>query len=272
MSANGAGRLPDTFAALRRRSRKALVIYLMAGDPDTAFTARLVPKLAEAGADIVELGFPFSDPVADGPVIQAAGSRAIANLSALPDFFALVREIRSATPLPLVCMTYYNPLFRHGDAEFFADALAAGLDGVIVPDLPLVEAGNWVRLSRETGLPAIFMEAPNSEESDSRAIAEASQGFIYLVSLKGVTGSDRGLGENLQERVARLRALTDTPLTVGFGISTPQQAHALGALCDGVVVGSGVVSRIGAAPDPGQAERDVLAYVRELRAGLDGAG
>lgn len=272
MSANGPGRLERTFASLRQRSRKALIIYLMAGDPDTAFTARLVPKLADAGADVVELGFPFSDPIADGPVIQAAGQRALPGLSDPRDFLGLTAKIRAACEIPLVCMTYYNPLFRLGEERFFADATRAGLDGVIVPDLPLAEAGNWVKLSHESGVAAIFLDAPNSEEADSRAIGEASRGFIYLVSLKGVTGSERGLGEGLKERVARFRQFTDTPLAVGFGISTPSQAGQMGALTDGVVVGSGVVSRIAAANSPDEAEREVLKYVAQMREGLDAGG
>ncbi len=272
---NGIGgktRLDGTFRTLREQSRKALIIYLMAGDPDVEFTARLVPEIFRAGADIVELGFPFSDPVADGAVIQAAGQRALAGLSALPDFLGLVRNIRRQCDGPLVCMTYYNPIFRYGEERFFADALSAGLDGLIVPDLPLVEAKDWIAGSRKAGIAAIFLEAPNSDDGDARAIAEASQGFIYLVSLKGVTGSDKGLGENLRERIVRMRQQTDTPLAVGFGISTPEQAARIGAMCDGVIVGSGVVSRIVGAGSPDDRLATVLDYIRELRAGLDGAG
>ncbi len=265
----GTARLTETFAALKAKGRKALIIYLMAGDPDPDFTAELVPQLAEAGADIVELGFPFSDPIADGPVIQAAGKRALSHLAHLPDCLGLTERIRAATPLPLVAMTYYNLIFRYGEERFFGDALAAGLDGLIVPDLPLVEADGWRAGCAAAGIASIFLEAPNSEDEDARAIAAASRGFIYLVSLKGVTGTDTGLGENLGERVERMRALTATPLAVGFGISTPEQAGRMGALCDGVIVGSGVVGRIGEAPSREQALQSAIAYVRTLREGLD---
>lgn len=265
----GTARIDNTFAALKKEGRKALIIYLMAGDPDPSFTVELVPKLAGAGADIVELGFPFSDPIADGPVIQAAAERALPHLAALPDCLKLVGRIRAATETPLVSMTYYNPIFRYGERRFFNDGLAAGLDGLIIPDLPLVEAGEWRALCEEVGLASIFLEAPTSDNDSARAIAEASRGFVYMISLKGVTGADRGIGENLAERVERMRGFTQTPTAVGFGISTPEQAATFGAMCDGVIVGSGVVSRIAEGKNHGDAERRVLDYVSEMRAGLD---
>jgi tryptophan synthase alpha chain len=268
---SGLARLEHAFAGLRARGRKALVIYLMAGDPEPGFTERLVPKLAGAGADVVELGFPFSDPVADGPVIQAAGQRALHQFAGLGEYFALVRRIRARSALPLVTMTYYNPIFRYGETRFLADSRAAGLDGTIIPDLPVVEAASWTEACAAAGMAPVFLEAPNSPEDEARRIAQAARGFIYLVSLKGVTGQDKGLGENLAERVQRLRQWTSTPLAVGFGISTPEHARRLGALCDGVVVGSGVVQRIADARSPDAAEAAVLEYVRSMRAGLDAA-
>jgi len=267
----GIARLERAFAGLSRRRRKALVIYVMAGDPEPAFTLRLVPKLEEAGADVVELGYPFSDPVADGPVVQAAGQRALDKFSGLPSFFDLVRKIRAKTAVPLVVMTYYNPIFRFGEAKFARDALAAGLDGAIIPDLPAVEAASWQRACVSEGFAAVPLEAPNTPEDIAKTIASGARGFVYLVSLKGVTGQERGLDENLKQRVARLRQWTRLPLAVGFGISTPEQARQFGALCDGVVVGSGVVARIAAARGPDAAEAAVLEYVRALRTGLDGA-
>lgn len=272
MKGEGLHRLNETFAALQAAGRKALVIYLMAGDPDIEFTARVVPKLAEAGADVVELGFPFSDPIADGPVIQAAGKRALPRFAGLPDYLALVRSIGATTPAPLVLMTHYNPIFRFGERSFLEAAAEAGLGGVIIPDLPVDEAGDWPAMCRELGVAPVLLEAPNTDDVHARRIAEASAGFIYMVSLKGVTGSDRGLGHNLQARVERFRALGVTlPLAVGFGISTPEQARAMGALCDGVVVGTGLVQRIAEAPTPGKAEEAAVAYVRSLRAALDAA-
>ncbi|MCZ6474374.1 MAG: tryptophan synthase subunit alpha [SAR324 cluster bacterium] len=270
MSGNGGvQRIAGAFTDLKQQSRKALIIYLMAGDPDPAFTVDIVPKLQEAGADIVELGFPFSDPIADGPVIQAAGQRALAKLPDLVQCLEVVRNIRTACGIPLVSMTYYNPIFRYGDKKYFEDALDAGLDGVIVPDLPLVEAGDWKADAREVGIASIFLEAPNTGDEEAEKIAEASTGFVYLVSLKGVTGSDKGLGENLQSRAERMRGLTDTPAAVGFGISTPELAGRFGAMCDGVIVGSGTVSAIAEGKTAAQSEKNVVEYVRAMRAGLD---
>jgi tryptophan synthase alpha chain len=166
-------------------------------------------------------------------------------------------------------MTYYNPIFRYGEKKYFEDALDAGLDGVIVPDLPLVEAGDWKADAREVGIASIFLEAPNTGDEEAAKIAEASTGFVYLVSLKGVTGSSKGLGENLQSRAERMRGLTDTPAAVGFGISTPEQAGHFGAMCDGVIVGAGTVSAIAEGRTAAQSEKNVVEYVRSLRAGLD---
>ena len=265
----GATRITEAFARRREKGDKALIIYLMAGDPDADFTAALVPKLQQAGADIVELGFPFSDPIADGPVIQAAAQRALSQLPSLVHCLELVRKIRAASDIPLVSMTYYNPIFRYGERRFFEDGLKAGLDGLIIPDLPLVEANAWKADAKEVGIASIFLEAPNTDDAQANAIAAASTGFIYLLSLKGVTGTDKGLGENLEERVARLRAITDKPTAVGFGISTPALAGRFGAMCDGVIVGSGTVAAIAGGKSPAQAEENVLDYVRSMREGLD---
>jgi len=264
-------RLDRAFTALRAKGRKALVIYLMAGDPDVSFTERIVPKLAQAGVDAVELGLPFSDPIADGPIIQAAGTRALHRFRGIADFLSMVARIRKTTELPLATMTYYNPIFRHGEAAFARDAAAAGLDGVIIPDLPVDEMADWPEVCVSAGLSPILLEAPNTDDAHAQAIAKRAGGFIYMVSLKGVTGTDVGLGENLGTRVQRFRKHTQTPLIVGFGISTPEQAAQVGALSDGVVVGSAAVARIAQAPSALTAEKDLLDYVRSLRAGLDGA-
>ena len=272
MKGQGLRQLEETFAALKAAGRKALIAYVMAGDPDPEFTARLVPGLAKAGADVVELGFPFSDPVADGPVIQAAGTRALHQFTGLGDYLELVRRIRAATPVPLVLMTHFNPIFRFGERAFLERAAEVGLSGVIIPDLPVDEAGDWPAMCRELGVASVLLEAPNTDDVHAKRIAQASAGFIYMVSLKGVTGSDRGLGENLEDRVKRFRSQgCSLPLAVGFGISTPEQARTMSRLCDGVVVGTGLVQRIAAGPTRDASEQAALDYVRSLRAGLDGA-
>jgi len=271
MSGNGTENLQAAFAARKAKGGKALVPYLMAGHPTVEFTERIVPKLAEAGADVVELGFPFSDPIADGPVIQAAGTQALHHFSGLDDYLAMVARIRKNTPVPLVLMTHYNPIFRYGEGAFLKAASAAGLNGAIIPDLPVDEAGEWVASCREHRVAPVMLEAPNSDDVHAKRIAESAGGFIYLVSLKGVTGTDAGLGENLAGRVERMRKLTPgLPLVVGFGISTPEQARDVAQLCDGVAVGTGLVGRITEAPTPDAAEKVALDYVRSLRAALDG--
>lgn len=267
---SGLEQLEAAFTGRKSQGGKALVIYLMAGDPSVEFTISLVPRIAEAGADVVELGFPFSDPIADGPVIQAAGNRALRHFSGLDDYLAMVARIREATPVPLVLMTHYNPIFRYGEEAFLLAAAKAGLNGAILPDLPVDEAGDWTALARANGVAPVMLEAPNSDDVHAKRIAEHSAGFIYMVSLKGVTGVNTGLGENLAERVERFRAMgTKTPLAVGFGISTPEQAKKIGALCDGVVVGTAIINRITAAPDTDAAINAAVDYVRELRAALD---
>lgn len=269
MGEAGVAHIAQTFAALREKKRKALIIYIMAGDPRPEDTRRLVSVLDKAGVDIVELGFPFSEPIADGPVIQASGQRAMPHMHALPQFFEMVRSIRSDCDIPLVAMTYYNPIFRYGEEKFLRDAKAAGIDGAILPDLPINEAHSWQALCREQSMAGIFLEAPNTPHDQAEAIAAASQGFIYLVSLKGVTGTDKNLGENLDRRVERLRGMSDIPLAVGFGISTPEHIRRVGPLCDGVVVGSGVVTRIANGASPEDVDESVTAYIGELRAALD---
>jgi len=265
----GTSRLEATLAHLKAQHKKALVAYVMAGDPTPAFTEQLVPLLAQAGADIIELGFPFSDPMADGPVIQAASQRALRQFAHLDDFFALVKRIRQQTAVPLVLMTYYNLVLHYGHPRFFAAALAAGLDGAIIPDLALEEAQEWRSQAQTAGFATIFLEAPNTTPANAKAIADASRGFIYMISLKGVTGSDKGMGEKLQDRVARLRALTTTPLLVGFGISTAEHARLYGPMSDGIIVGSALISCMEQAQ--GDAARLAAAQnlIRQLRQGLD---
>ncbi|MBI3992769.1 MAG: tryptophan synthase subunit alpha [Candidatus Lambdaproteobacteria bacterium] len=269
MSGSGTAHVARMFADLRAAGRKALIVYIMAGDPTPQATAHLVPRLQAAGVDLVELGFPFSEPVADGPVIQAAGQRAMPHMHSLDAFFKLVRGIRKDCDVPMIAFTYYNPIFRYGEERFLRDAQAAGLDGAILPDLPIAEADQWQALCRAQGMAAIFLEAPNTPDDQARLIAQASQGFVYLVSLKGVTGSSKNLGENLAQRVRRFRAISDIPLAVGFGISTVAHVRQVAPLCDAVVVGSGVVTRLAEAPDAAAGEEAVLAYVGELRAALD---
>ncbi|MDH4120684.1 MAG: tryptophan synthase subunit alpha [Deltaproteobacteria bacterium] len=267
--ATGIQRLEGVLGALKKQNRKALVAYVMAGDPTPAFTEALVPKLAEAGADIIELGFPFSDPMADGPVIQAASERALRSFPGLNAYLAMVARLRRVTPVPLVLMTYYNLVFRYGEQAFAKAAAEAGLDGAILPDLALEEAETWQKAAEAAGVASVFLEAPNTSAQQAGLIAQASRGFVYLISLKGVTGSDKGIGEHLDQRIDRLRKLTHTPLLLGFGISTPEQAHTLGGVCDGVIVGSALVGRMAAESTDAGKEQAAVALIRSFRQALD---
>ena len=244
-------RLDETFEALRRRGERALIPYFTAGDPSLEATRRLVVEAAKRGADVVELGIPFSDPLADGPVIQRATQRALAAGVTLPRVLELVREVRGEVALPLVFLTYYNPILAFGLAAFCRAAVLAGVDGVIVADLPPEEAGPLRAEADPVGLSVIHLVAPTSSPARMRAIARASGGFIYMVSLTGVTGTRRELPPDLAGHLRALRGITTKPVAVGFGISTPEQAALVGKLADGVIVGSaivGLVERHGGSP------------------------
>lgn len=245
-------RLDATFAALRARRERALVPYFTAGDPSIAATRQLVVEAARRGADVIELGIPFSDPLADGPVIQRATQRALAAGVTLPRVLELVREMRGEVSVPLVFLTYYNPILAFGLKAFCRTAVEAGIDGVIVADLPPEEAGPLQVEAEPAGLDLVHLVAPTSTPERMRRIARASQGFIYMVSLTGVTGERAALAPELSQQLRALRAITTKPICVGFGISTPAQAREVGRVADGVIVGSAIVRLVeqhGATPD-----------------------
>ncbi len=260
-------RLTRTVAALGARGRRALIPYIMAGDPDPGATERLVKILVDAGADAVELGVPFSDPIADGPVNQRAGLRALAHGMGLRPALDLVSRLRKTTQAPLAFMTYYNLLLRYGVSAFCRDAVGAGLDGIIIADLPPEEGAELTTSARAAGLATIFLLAPTSTEERIRAVAAASTGFIYCVSRTGVTGVRDALPEGLAELVARIKAQTATPVCVGFGISRPSQAREVAKVADGVIVGSALVQMLEEQPE--DLER-IGAFVRDLRAAVGG--
>lgn len=234
-------RLAQTFAELRRRGARALIPYFVAGDPSLDVTRQLILEAARRGADVVELGIPFSDPLADGPVIQRAAGRALAAGVRLPRVLELVRKVRGEVSVPIVLLTYYNPVHVFGLKAFAHGAVEAGVDGVIVADLPPEEAGPLATEARAAGLDLIHLVAPTSPPDRMRLIARQSRGFIYFVSLTGVTGARATLPTDLVEKVRRLRAVTKKPICVGFGISTPDQVAAVAPYADGVIVGSAIV-------------------------------
>jgi tryptophan synthase alpha chain len=234
-------RLDATFARLRAAGERALVAYFTAGDPSLAATAQLVREAARRGADVIELGVPFSDPLADGPVIQRAVVRALAAGVSLARVLEMAAEVRGDVEVPLVLLTYYNPVLAFGLEAFAGAAAKAGVDGVIVVDLPIEESGALAEAAGAAGVDLVQLVAPTSTSPRLRRIARQSRGFIYLVSLTGVTGERRELPPELAAQIRALRLVTTKPVCVGFGIGTPEQVAMVGALADGVVVGSAIV-------------------------------
>jgi tryptophan synthase alpha chain len=237
-------RIDATFERLRAKGERALVAYFMAGDPSLAETERLVVEAERRGADVIELGVPFSDPLADGPVIQRADLRALAAGTTLPRVLEMVASLRARVRLPLVLMTYYNPVLAFGLKAFARTAVDAGVDGVIVPDLPHEEAEPLQAEAEPAGLDIILLVAPTSTPARVRTIARLSRGFVYVVSLTGTTGARRELPPDLGAQVRTLRLVTTKPLCVGFGVSTPEQVATVGRLADGVAVGSAIVRAV----------------------------
>ncbi len=237
-------RIDKKFKELKKRGKKAFIAYVTAGDPDLKMTVRIVLALERAGVDIIELGIPFSDPVADGPTIQAASQRALANGASLKKIFALVKGLRRKTEIPLVFMTYYNPVFKFGFEKFFRTCRGTGVDGVIVPDLPFEEADDAVRSGYKNHVAVIFLAAPTSTGPRIRTIAAKSKGFIYYVSLTGVTGARKKLPVEISSNIAAIKSMTDKPVAVGFGISDAKQARSIARVADGVIVGSAIVKII----------------------------
>jgi tryptophan synthase alpha chain len=237
-------RIEKKFKSLRAQKHKAFIAYITAGDPDLATTEKFVYALEEAGVDIIELGVPFSDPMADGPTIQAASQRALKNNVSLADILAMVSRIRQTSQIPIALMTYYNPVFHMGDEQFVANAVRAGVDGVIIPDLPPEEAADLRRYSIKTGLSTVFFMAPTTTDERLKKIVQASTGFIYYVSLTGVTGARVKLSQSIAADAKRVRRLTDKPVCVGFGISTADHVREAGKYADGVIVGSAIIKEI----------------------------
>lgn len=237
-------RIGALFARCRTEGRKAFIAYLTGGDPSPEQTVSLVLALERGGADLIELGVPFSDPIADGPVIQRASDRALRAGMTLPKLLDIVREIRRQSEIPLVLFSYLNPLMRYGFQKLARDASAAGIDGVLLTDLCIEEAAEPVSRLRECALDTIFLAAPTSTERRLRLAAEHSSGFVYLVSRTGVTGEQQSVSEAAAPLTQRMRAMTDLPLAVGFGISKPEQVSEVARLADGVVVGSAIVKCI----------------------------
>jgi len=262
------GRLEATFTRLRDKREKALIAYLMAGDPGLAETEQLVVALEQAGADIIELGVPFSDPIADGPVIQQAAERALKSGTSLHKILDSVKSLRLRTEIPIVLMLYYNSIHAMGYEKFCTAAKAAGVDGLIVPDMPPDEAGPLKGPADAAGLPLIFLLAPTSTPSRRKLVAEESHGFVYYVSLTGITGAKLSNVTDIQQNVQKLKKVSASPVAVGFGVATPEDAAQVSKMADGVIVGSAIVKRIAShQQDPGMVGH-VAEFVRSLKTAM----
>ncbi|HLJ44525.1 MAG TPA: tryptophan synthase subunit alpha [Bryobacteraceae bacterium] len=261
-------RISRLFEDLRKQGRPGLIAYITAGDPTPAHTAGLVAALERGGADLIELGVPFSDPIADGPVIQRGADRALRAGTTVAKVLNIASQIREKSQIPLLLFTYMNPILRYGLDRLAADAAARGIDGCLLTDLSVEEADEYVGAMHKHGLDTVFLGAPTSTPERLKLVAKFSSGFIYLISRTGVTGERDSLSDSVAPLVASMREITDLPLAVGFGISTPDHVRRVGSVADAVVVGSAFVRTIerhAALPD---LEQCLEAQTRELASGL----
>ena len=260
-------RIDDRFKSLN--GKKALVAFFTAGDPDLSASKDIFSVIEKAGADIIELGVPFSDPLADGPVIQASAHRSLQNGTTLKKIIELVKDIRSQSQLPIVLMSSFNPVFVYGQEKFVEDAVNAGVDGVILPDLPPEEAGEFLGFANAKNLDTIFLLAPTSTPDRIQMIGEASKGFIYYISLTGTTGTKEALAKNLAEKVSAIKNKVKLPVLVGFGISGPEQAKEAGKCSDGVIIGSAIVKLIESNSDPVERDKKITEFIAGIRTALN---
>ena len=264
-------RIKKRFESLKSIGEKALAVFITAGDPDLATTADLILKMEKAGADIIELGVPFSDPMADGPTIQLSSERALAAGTTLPRILDMVKEVRQHSQIPILLMGYYNPLFLFGAGRFAEEAVAAGVDGVLVVDLPPEEseAEGFTLDARRQGLDVIFLLAPTSSDDRIDKVVKLGRGFIYYVSVTGVTGARKDVSASLSEEVGKIREKSSIPVVVGFGISDPAQAGTVASFADGVVVGSALV-KLFEKYQGKELTENVVEFVSSLKAGMKG--
>ncbi|MDI6903315.1 MAG: tryptophan synthase subunit alpha [Methanocellales archaeon] len=262
-------RIADKFQELSEKGEGALIVYVTAGDPSLFLTKNIVKALEEAGADMIELGLPFSDPIADGPTIQAASERAL-KAGMNPDvYFKMTKEIREYTDVPLICLTYYNLVLQRGIGRFMRDCVESGINGIIIPDLPIEEAGQTLSEANKNGVDVILLIAPTSTEERMKIISSAAHGFVYLVSLLGVTGAREELSVIVKDLIGKVRrvAKRKVPIAVGFGLSSPNHVReVIRSGADGAIVGSAIVNII--AKNKGEEEkmlREIRGFVAQLK-------
>ncbi len=256
-------RIEKVFKKLKAEGKKAFIPYVMAGDPSLERTAEIVLILERCGADVIELGVPFTDPVADGPTIQRAAERALAAGVSLRGVIHFVKELRTRTRVPLLFMTYYNPVFKYGEEAFVRDAVDAGVDGVIIPDLPPDEAGALIKIAKKADFATVFLLAPTSTDDRIMKVTKTASGFIYYVSMTGITGSRLRLDDSLKNSFGKIRRTTAKPIAVGFGVSNPEEARAVSDVADGVIIGSAIVKKINESPN------SLEEFARELRRAIE---
>jgi tryptophan synthase alpha chain len=257
-------RIQKKFQDLKSLKHKAFIAFITAGDPDLKTTEELVVALEGAGVDIIELGIPFSDPLADGPTIQASFLRALNMGTNVKKILQTVKRIRLKTSIPIAFMTSYNPILRFGEEKFIKACGEAGVDGLIVPDLPPEEAGNLRRLAQQAKIATIFFVAPTSQDIRIKSNAKASSGFVYYVSLTGITGTQKAVAQAVVKQIKHIKRFTDKPVCAGFGISTPAQVQEIGRAADGVIVGSAIVKCIEAHRGQKDLVSKVSKYVHSL--------
>jgi len=262
------GRIGDRFAELRKRGERALIPFVTAGDPNLPTTEALVLALAEAGADLIEIGVPFSDPLAEGPTIQRSSERALRSGTTLRGVLGLVKNLRPKLEQPIVLMGYANVFLAMGERNFALAASEVGVDGVITVDLPPEEGQLLFDSLIERGIDPILLASPTTSDSRLALLAERTRGFLYYVSLTGVTGARKEMAAGIEEAVSRIRKVSDVPVCVGFGVSKPEHVEEIGRFADGAVVGSALVDRIEAAGTPGLAVTSVSEFVAELKRAL----
>ncbi|MCX5852295.1 MAG: tryptophan synthase subunit alpha [Deltaproteobacteria bacterium] len=258
-------RLETTFFKLRERNEKALVVYLTAGDPNLTTTLDILRVLSESGVDIIEVGVPFSDPTADGPVIQAASQRSLRNGTTLSAVLDMITSFRKISETPVVLFGYYNPVFRYGNARFARNASNAGVDGVLIVDLPPEESQELRQYTDRAGIDFISLIAPTTPTGRIRTIARASSGFLYYISITGITGTAKPDSSSVKKEVKRIREVTNLPVVVGFGISTAGQAADLSRHADGIVIGSALVRLVGTHGTSRKLMQIVGSYVKEIK-------
>jgi len=263
------GRIKKTFDDLQAKKRKALILFITAGDPTLKITAKLIPHLFDAGADLIEIGLPFTDPLADGPIIQASYIRALKKGINATKTINMVSQVRSKTEKPIIFMSAYNLMYGYGLKKFFSRASSAGVDGIIFPDLIPDEAGSVLPLLNKGNIDPIFLAAPTSTKERLKKITSASKGFIYYISVKGITGQKKPSVNEVRKQVLAMKKITDLPIACGFGIKTPEDASKMSRITDGVVIGSALVKIIAEGKNEAEKINKAVSFVKKVRKAID---